>query len=186
MVWSLVYAVVRCLLGLVALFGRGTAGRCRDRGPTTSGCGSASSDDQTGSDVRRPNGVGRAVAVAPTSSLAGDVHRDAATVLRWHRNLVTRRWTYAHRTPGRPVTAKMIRDLVVRLAGTTQTGGISASPENSMVSDIVSRRGPSATFSSRRDRIRRHGVSARPGSSSSLHRPRPSWRWTSCTSTRSR
>jgi hypothetical protein len=40
-----------------------------------------------------------------------------ATVLRWHRNLVTRRWTYAHRTPGRPVTAKPIHDLVVRLAG---------------------------------------------------------------------
>jgi hypothetical protein len=28
MVWSLVYAVVRCLLGLVALFGRGD--RCKD------------------------------------------------------------------------------------------------------------------------------------------------------------
>lgn len=40
-----------------------------------------------------------------------------ATVLRWHRTLVARRWTYGHRPPGRPQTAKTVRDLVVRLAG---------------------------------------------------------------------
>jgi putative transposase len=38
------------------------------------------------------------------------------TVLRWHRDLVTRRWTYPSRRPGRPPTGKAIRDLVVRLA----------------------------------------------------------------------
>jgi putative transposase len=36
--------------------------------------------------------------------------------LRWHRELVARRWTYAHRRPGRPATAAEIRGLVVRLA----------------------------------------------------------------------
>lgn len=38
------------------------------------------------------------------------------TVLRWHRQLVTRRWTYPSRRPGRPRTEKTIRELVLRLA----------------------------------------------------------------------
>jgi putative transposase len=39
-----------------------------------------------------------------------------ATVLRWHGELVARRWTYPHRRSGRPPTAAGIRELVVRLA----------------------------------------------------------------------
>jgi putative transposase len=39
-----------------------------------------------------------------------------ATLLRWHRELVARRWTYAHRRPGRPPTPAEVRELVVRLA----------------------------------------------------------------------
>jgi putative transposase len=39
-----------------------------------------------------------------------------ATVLRWHRELVARRWTYPHRSAGRPATAVGVRELVVRLA----------------------------------------------------------------------
>jgi putative transposase len=39
-----------------------------------------------------------------------------ATLLRWHRELVARRWTYPHRRPGRPPTAAAVRELVVRLA----------------------------------------------------------------------
>jgi putative transposase len=38
------------------------------------------------------------------------------TLLRWHRELVARRWTYSHRRPGRPATPEEIRELVVRLA----------------------------------------------------------------------
>jgi putative transposase len=38
------------------------------------------------------------------------------TLLRWHRELVARRWTYPSRRPGRPATAAEIRELVVRLA----------------------------------------------------------------------
>jgi putative transposase len=39
-----------------------------------------------------------------------------ATVLRWHRQLVRRRWTYPHRRPGRPPLDRGLRALVVRLA----------------------------------------------------------------------
>jgi len=39
-----------------------------------------------------------------------------ATLLRWHRELVARRWTYPHRRPGRPGTPVEVRELVVRLA----------------------------------------------------------------------
>src|SRR6266508_2576765 len=39
-----------------------------------------------------------------------------ATLLRWHRELVARRWTYPHRRPGRPPTRAGVRALVVRLA----------------------------------------------------------------------
>jgi putative transposase len=38
------------------------------------------------------------------------------TLLRWHHQLVARRWTYPHRRPGRPPTAPAIRDLVLRIA----------------------------------------------------------------------
>src|SRR5919198_4608871 len=39
-----------------------------------------------------------------------------ATVLRWHRELVRRRWTYARRAPGRPSLTAQARELVLRLA----------------------------------------------------------------------
>lgn len=38
------------------------------------------------------------------------------TLLRWHRELVARRWTYPHRRPGRPATQARVCELVVRLA----------------------------------------------------------------------
>ena len=38
------------------------------------------------------------------------------TLLRWHHQLVARRWTYPHRRPGRPSIAPPIRDLVLRMA----------------------------------------------------------------------
>jgi hypothetical protein len=40
-----------------------------------------------------------------------------ATLLAWHRRLVTRKWDYSSRRPaGRPTTAAAIRKLVIRMA----------------------------------------------------------------------
>jgi len=38
------------------------------------------------------------------------------TLLRWHAQLVARRWTYPHRSPGRAATTAPIRALVLRMA----------------------------------------------------------------------
>src|SRR5207245_6743763 len=38
------------------------------------------------------------------------------TVLRWHRQLVARRWTYTERKPGRPPLESSLRSLILRLA----------------------------------------------------------------------
>jgi putative transposase len=51
----------------------------------------------------------------PRSAWTGLAVR-AATLFRWHRELVSRRWTYPHRRPGRPELDRRVQTLVVRLA----------------------------------------------------------------------
>jgi putative transposase len=47
-----------------------------------------------------------------------------ATLLAWHRRLVTRKWDYtSRRHPGRPPTAAAIRKLVIRFATDNPTWG---------------------------------------------------------------
>jgi putative transposase len=46
-----------------------------------------------------------------------------ATLLRWHRNLVARRWTYPTRRSGRPPVTAELKELVLRLARDNPTWG---------------------------------------------------------------
>ncbi|MFC5824036.1 hypothetical protein, partial [Nonomuraea insulae] len=40
-----------------------------------------------------------------------------ATILRWHRHLVARKWTFTDgRRPGRPGTRRLVKALIVRMA----------------------------------------------------------------------
>jgi putative transposase len=45
------------------------------------------------------------------------------TLLRWHADLVKRRWTYKRQRPGRPPTRPAVRQLVLRLAAENPTWG---------------------------------------------------------------
>jgi len=46
-----------------------------------------------------------------------------ATLLRWHRDLVRRRWTYEGRRPGRPPRLAQTRQLILRLAAENPSWG---------------------------------------------------------------
>lgn len=47
-----------------------------------------------------------------------------ATLLRWHRRLVSKRWNYsAQRGPGRPPTHGVLRRLILRMAAENPTWG---------------------------------------------------------------
>ncbi len=56
--------------------------------------------------------------------MAGAFPVTPATILRWHRNLVARKWDYAsRRRPGRPSTGISVRTAVIRMAGENQAWG---------------------------------------------------------------
>jgi putative transposase len=64
----------------------------------------------------------RAILSALARLLPGGHHRhlrlivSPRTLLRWHADLVRRRWTYPRRNPGRPRTAQALRALVLEMA----------------------------------------------------------------------
>jgi putative transposase len=49
------------------------------------------------------------------------------TLLRWHRRMVARRWTYPSTSKGRPPISEEVQQLVVRLPARTHDGATSGS-----------------------------------------------------------
>jgi transposase len=111
-----------------------------------------------------------------------------ATLLAWHRRLVTRKWDYTNRRPGRPSTPAAIAKLVIRVATDNPPWG-----HRRVQGELVKlghRIAASTVWQIMHDAgigPPRPAVPARPGSSSSPRRPaafsRPtSSTWTPCSS----
>jgi transposase len=93
---------------LVSVQERGTAGAAaRDRR-------AAPHPAHAPARLGRPSRHGRADP-APARKAVGTPAGHSGTVLRWHRRLVTRKWTYPQRT-GRPPVSRQIVALIERLA----------------------------------------------------------------------
>jgi putative transposase len=114
--WSLVYLVARNLFALVWLLGRPRRSkeleilvlrhelailRRQSSRPTLTRADRALLASLSRS---LPRPAWRAFSVKPE------------TLLRWHRQLVARQWTYSHRRPGRPGLERSLRELILRLA----------------------------------------------------------------------
>jgi transposase InsO family protein len=67
-------------------------------------------DDQRRRLAARGKAIGRRALAEVASLVTPD------TILRWHRQLIARKWTHRRRSPGRPRIMEVIADLVVRMA----------------------------------------------------------------------
>ncbi|MCA1699391.1 MAG: helix-turn-helix domain-containing protein [Actinobacteria bacterium] len=116
MIWSFVYRSVRELLALAVLIGR--SDRSKELEILVLRHELAILRRRPGRSRLQP--ADRAMLAALSQLLPRHVWPTFSvkpeTLLRWHRQLVARRWTYAQRSPGRPPLARPRRELIVRLA----------------------------------------------------------------------
>ena len=126
MLWSFVYLVVRNLFALVWLLGRPRRSKELEilvlRHELAILRRQASRPKLTRADRALLASLSRSL---PRTAWAAFSFRPE-TLLRWHRQLIARRWTYSHRTPGRPPLERSLRELILRLAPGELALGIQA------------------------------------------------------------
>jgi transposase InsO family protein len=115
-VWSFLYVALCRLLQLVVLLGR--SDRSKELEILLLRHELAIVRRQSRRARLRPvdRAIFAALARALPRSALGSLAVRPATLLRWHRQLVKRRWTYPHRRPGRPPLDRRVQVLVLRLA----------------------------------------------------------------------
>ena len=172
LLWSFVYLVVRNLFAVVWLLGRPR--RSKELEILV---------------LRHELAILRRQALRPTptradrallASLSRSLPRPAWTafilkpeiLLRWHRQLIARRWTYSHRRLGRPPLERSLRDLILQLAGENPHWGYNGSSANSRASVSRSRRHRCGRCCSRQVFGRHHSECIRRGEPSSARRRR--------------
>jgi putative transposase len=101
-----------------------------------------------------------------TIKAMGDVIRivKPATLFRWNRALVRRKWTYRHRNAGRPRTGKAIEQLVLRLARENDWG-------YERIEGELLKLGYTISHETVSNILERHGIPPAPE-----RNPSPSWR----------
>ncbi len=116
MLWSFAYLVVRNLFALVWLLGRSPRSKDLEilvlRHELAILRRQASRPKLTRADRALLASLSRSLPQTAWSAFSFKPE----TLLRWHRQLIARRWTYSHRKPGRPPLERSLRELILRLA----------------------------------------------------------------------
>src|SRR6266540_4073905 len=89
---------------------------------------------------------------------------EPATLLRWHRELVRRRWSFPARPPGRPAMVSQARQLVLRLAA--ENPGWGYKRIHGELTGLGFTLSPSTVWNI----LRRHGIDPVPRRARLLHR----------------
>ena len=168
MIFSIVYFLVRCLVGFVTVLARREVSK--DAELLVLRHENAVLRRQIGRVRYQPGDrlwLAALSRLIPRRRWAEVFAVTPATLLAWHRRLIARKWDYtSRRCPGRPSTAAAIRKLVIRMATenpTWGTGACKANWSNSATGSQPLRCGRSCTMPGS---IPRPAARARPGSSS--------------------